>query len=110
MAGEATAEDIDRWHTHGHQPSLAIIPKPICAFLPSGLRPVRVVPSGTVREPVTSPTLGVGHKGAHVIEDWDSRPMLCEDSLAELVLLAEPHSSHTRSLKAEIESPDSAEE
>lgn len=32
--------------------------------------------------------------------------MLPKDPLAELVLLAEPHSSHTRSLKAEVEASD----
>jgi hypothetical protein len=35
--------------------------------------------------------------------------MLREDPLAELVLLAEPHSSHTGALEAEVESPDPAE-
>jgi hypothetical protein len=53
---------------------------------------------------------GVGHKGAHVGMDRDSGPMLPEDPLTERVLLAEPHSSHTGPLEAEVEAADAGEE
>jgi hypothetical protein len=64
------------------------------------------------RSPVSfqSRSRGVGHKGAHVRVDRDSGPVLPEDPLTERVLLAEPHSSHTGTLEAEIEPADAGEQ
>jgi len=58
-------------------------------------------------DPCVSLALGVGHKGAHIAVAWDSGPMPGKDSLTVFVLLAEPHSSHTRPLQAEVEAADS---
>jgi hypothetical protein len=44
----------------GQSTDLTAVCNPICAFFPSGRRPVEDVPTGTVRDPVTSPTDGVG--------------------------------------------------
>jgi hypothetical protein len=49
-----------------------------------------------------SPCPGVGHKGAHVGIARDPGPVLGEDPPAEGVLLAEPHSSHSRTFEPEV--------
>jgi hypothetical protein len=57
-----------------------------------------------------SPCPGVGHKGAHVGITRDPGPVLRKDPPAERVLLAEPHSSHSRTFEPEVEPADPAEE
>lgn len=128
MAGKAAAEDIDVWHQHGHRVSaiarargeaissrlstsrgsLPAASSTICSKLgadqwPSAPWPPDFRDLTPTRFPLA---FGVGHKGAHVGMTGDSGPVLCEDPLAEGVLLAEPQSSHTRSLEPEIESSD----
>jgi len=41
--------------------ALTAVCRPNCTFAPCGVCPVALVPAGTVRPPVTSPTDGVGH-------------------------------------------------
>jgi len=53
------------------------------------------------------------HLAAHAADvgvTGDIGPVLGKDALAIAVLLAEPHSSHTGSFEAEVESSDAAEE
>jgi hypothetical protein len=122
LAGEAAGEDVDVWHRHGQRPSASNCtarwrsirpgaPVPF-AYWPAACRSLarclksfhasKVRPSYAVT--------GVGHKGAHVGMTRDPGPVLREDPLAELVLLAEPHSAHTGALQAQVKSPDPAEE
>lgn len=106
MAGEATAEDIDTWHRHG-QRSLAISfanePDRLLRLPPPRLSVFSLVAVG-IHE---SAAFGVGHKGAHIGEAGNSGPVSSEDPSAELVLLAEPHSSHTGPLEPKVEPADS---
>jgi len=74
--------------------------------LTSSRRTVHV--SGLSPNWATDPT-GVGHKGAHVGMARHSGPVPGKDPSAELVLLAEPHSSHTGPLEPEVESADAGE-
>jgi hypothetical protein len=113
-AGPTGGEDIDVWHRHGHSLSLTAIPSGVPKPFP--FRPLAFSRSRRASHvSIGSPTFdalpsGVGHKGAHVRVDRDSGPMLPEDPLAERVLLAKPHSSHTGTLEAEIEPADAGEE
>jgi hypothetical protein len=112
LAGEPSAEDVDRWHRHGQNfPASSALtttvsevgvfrsPPGILAFI--AMCASKVLPS--------SCATGVGHKGAHVGMAGDPGPVLGEDPLAERVLLAEPHSSQTRPLEAKVEPADPAE-
>jgi hypothetical protein len=101
LAGEPAAEDIDVWHRHGHHSPAWNL------FIAAVMLACRVL--SLKRFCLKSLAVGVGHEGAHVVVDRDSGPMPGKDPLAELVLLAEPHSSHTRPLEAEVEPSDASE-
>jgi hypothetical protein len=110
LTREAAAEDIDVWHLHGHQPSsINVIASvnALPAWIPVGGMTWRFAVE--LRADFESPTVGVGYEGAHVGITRNSGPLLSEDVLAELVLLAEPHSSHTRLRESEVESSDACE-
>jgi hypothetical protein len=113
LAGEPAAEDVDVWHRHGQYwpfSSAFTTTVRLVGVLrgPPFIRAFIAMCASNVF-PSSCPT-GVGHKCPHVGMDRDSGPVLPEDPPTERVLLAEPQSSHTGALEAEIEAADACKE